>query len=316
MSKPRERHPGTLWFVTRRVHNGEFRLRPGDDVNGAFGYIVALACLIYDIRLVTLCVMSNHYHATLYDPGGRIADWECYVNSRLAAYLNALHGRSSHVFDASEGNAIEVRGTRFIEKSAYTLANPTKARLVYSPEAWPGLLIGLRDLRSGRPRVFRRPARYFDPRGRLPEVVELTAEVPPAWEQESFCDRLEKALEASLSLHRGELKREGGTWAGAETVRRSSPFSTPRRDLPTNVGRGAHLRPRHLGETSEETRAMREREAGFLERYAAALKAWRTGLHDVLFPEGTWRLWRHFGARRGAAGTLGTRWALPTAAPS
>jgi len=61
---------------------------------------------------------------------------------------------------------------------------------------------------------------------------------------------------------------------------------------------------------------MREREEGFLERYAGALASWRAGLHDVLFPEGTWRLWRHFGARRGAPGTVGDRWSPPAAVPS
>lgn len=315
MTRPREVHPRSLWFVTRRTHRGEFRLRPDDAVTNAIGYIVALACVMYGVEIVTFCAMSNHYHATLYDPLGRIADWECFVNSRLAAYLNARHERGSHVFDASEGNAIEVQGDAFISKCAYTLANPTKAGLVYSPEAWPGLVVGLRDLRSGRPRVFRRPTEYFDPAGALPEEIALIAKAPPGWEPEAFYARLARELEAALEVHRAALVANAGAWLTAEAVRRSSPFTMPTDDLRSRAGRSAAPRPRLVGSTPEGTRWLLARRAAFLERYAVALAGWREGKFDVVFPEGTFRLWRSFGARRGPAESEGEPW-TPTPPPA
>ena len=316
MSKPRERHPKSMYFVTRRVHGGEYRMRPDDEVTNAIGYILALGCARHGVKVATFCAMSNHYHATVYDPLGQLAAWECFVNSRLASYLNARHGRTSHVLDASEGNAIEVQGAVFVSKSAYTEANPTKAGLVYDPKAWPGLLIGLRDLRTGRPRVFHRPDDYFDPEGLLPETVELVAEPPPHWKRPEFCRRLAGELKASLAQHRAALAAAGRKWVGIEAVRAASPFTMPRHTLPANVGRAAMPRPRLIGTTEGETKSMLERYEAFLERYAAALASWRKGVFDIVFPEGTWRLWRSFGARRGPAGSPGERWTRPVAAPS
>ena len=72
-------------------------------------------------------------------------------------------------------------------------------------------------------------------------------------------------------------------------------------------------RPRLIGATPSGTKAMIARYMAFLERYAAALAEVRDGVVDVLFPEGTWRLWRSFGARRGEPGTPGERWVRPPA---
>jgi len=311
MSRARARYRGALYFVTRRTHEGVFRLRPDEAVTNAIGYIVAVACWRYGVELVAFCAMSNHYHATLYDPEGRVAEWECYVNSRLAMYLNARHGRSSYVFDGSEGHAIALLGPVFIAKSAYTLANPTKAGLVYGPEGWPGLLIGLRDLRSGRPRAFRRPESYFDAMGDLPETVELTAKVPPGWEQGAFCDALERELGRSLEGHRAARAVQGQGWLGAEAVRRTSPFARPNAEPGRDAVGAERRRPLLAGSSPEETRAMLARYRDFLGRYRAALASWREGKFEVVFPEGTWRLWRAYGALRGEPGVPGERWHAP-----
>ena len=40
-----------------------------------------------------------------------------------------------------------------------------------------------------------------------------------------------------------------------------------------------------------------ERRAIFLADYRAALVAWLEGDHAAVFPEGTWLMWRRFGAK-------------------
>ena len=48
----RERVPGACYFVTRRTHEGVYRLRPDPEVTNAIGYVVALACLFYGVEIV------------------------------------------------------------------------------------------------------------------------------------------------------------------------------------------------------------------------------------------------------------------------
>ena len=307
----RERVPGACYFVTRRTHEGVYRLRPDPEVTNAIGYVVALACLFYGVEIVSFCAMSNHYHATVHDRFGRLADWETFVNGQLARYLNTIHERDSHVWSASEGNAIEIAtpGHKFIEKTAYTLANPTKAGLVYAPTAWPGLYIGVEALRRGQRFVFTRPKDYFDATGRLPDEVDLVPCTPPGWKHEEFCDKVEAELERQLTASREALKAAGRAYLTGAGVTATSPFDRPAHTLPVNAGRAATPRVRLLGNTAGETRAMIARYKSFLERYGEALAAWREGLRDAFFPEGTWRLWRSFGARRDGPDSPATRWA-------
>ena len=218
MTMARERKAGSCYFISRRTHEGVYRLRPDPAVTNAVGYIVALACVLYGVEIVSFCAMSNHYHATVHDRFGRLADWETFVNGQLARYLNTIHERDSHVWSASEGNAIEIAtpGHKFIEKTAYTLANPTKAGLVYAPTAWPGLYIGVEALRRRQRLVFTRPEDYFDAAGRLPAEVELTPLAPPGWEHDEFCDEVEVEL-----AHRDPSAKPG--CIGVPSLRDSSP---------------------------------------------------------------------------------------------
>ena len=310
VTKPRERIPGKCYAVTRRTHDGLFRLRPDEVVNNAIGYVVAVGCERYGVRCLAFCAMSNHYHGCFFDPDGRMADWECFVNGTLACVFNALHERSGYCWSAQEGNAIEVSGAALIEQIAYGLANPTKAGLVYSPAAWPGVSTDPRDLGRARGRTSRRPDVYFDPEGPFPEEARLLHATPEGWEPEEFRRQVIAELEAQLGRHRAEVKASGRGWLGAPAVLARSPLSAPARPLPAKVGRAAEVRPRLMGGTEEETRAMILRRVAFLERYALALAAWRDGVRAMLFPEGTWRVWRSFGARRGPPGTLGERCAF------
>ena len=114
-------------------------------------------------------------------------------------------------------------------------------------------------------------------------------------------------LERQLAVSREALKAAGRAYLTGAGVMATSPFDRPAHTLPVNAGRAAAPRVRLLGNTAAETRAMIARYKSFLERYAKALATWREGLRDALFPEGTWRLWRSFGARRGEPDTPGER---------
>ena len=194
-----------------------------------------------------------------------------------------------------------------IEKTASALANPTKAGLVYAPAAWPGVITDLDDLGRERGPTYRRPEVCFAVDGPLPDEARLVSYTPEGWETDAFRAQVEAELEDKLAEHRATIKASGRGWVGAPAVLARSPLSSPGHTFAVNAGRAAQVRPRLFGGTKEETKAMIMRRKSFLERYAIALGAWRDGIHEALFPEGTCRLWRCFGARRGAPGTPGER---------
>ena len=135
-----------------------------------------------------------------------------------------------------------------------------------------------------------RPKGSFDAAGRLPAEVELTPLAPPGWEHDEFCDEVEVELAHQLTTCRAALKAAGRAYLTPAGVMATSPFDRPAHTLPVNAGRAAKPRARLLGNTAGETRAMIARYKSFLARYAEALDAWRRGVRDALFPEGTWRL--------------------------
>ena len=68
MTAPRPVFPGQFLFITRRCTQREFLLRPDDETNNAFTYLLAEAAQRFGVELILPQMMSNHYHASAYDP--------------------------------------------------------------------------------------------------------------------------------------------------------------------------------------------------------------------------------------------------------
>ena len=72
MTWPRRIVPGTTYLLTRRCTQRRFMLVPRGIVPKLFGYCVALAAERHGIQVHAITTMSNHYHAVVTDPHGRI----------------------------------------------------------------------------------------------------------------------------------------------------------------------------------------------------------------------------------------------------
>ncbi|MDH3726755.1 MAG: transposase, partial [Myxococcales bacterium] len=176
-----------------------------------------------------------------------------------------------------------------IEKLAYVMANPVKAGLIQHARDWPGVTVLPHEL--GR-RTFRieRPAVFFDPNNRnWPDTVELSLTLPPTLERTYDAHTVREAVKEELGrqeqLARQEVKKRGWRVLGADRVRRLSPYRRatsfePLRDRdPTfAVGRGQR---KVSFQAVAELRAFRR-------AYRRALEQWRSGLRNVVFPQGTW----------------------------
>lgn len=64
------------------------------------------------------------------------------------------------------------------------------------------------------------------------------------------------------------------------------------------MGEAATARPRFLGSTAESTRALIAGHKRFVQRYAESLERLRGGDREVIFPAGTYKLYRYYGVKR------------------
>src|SRR5437868_13389866 len=88
VSLPRPIIPGHVYLVTRRCSERRFFLRPGAQTNDAFRYCLAVAAARFGIEIIGFVAMSNHYHAVVRDPRGRLPDFTCLFHKLLAKVLN------------------------------------------------------------------------------------------------------------------------------------------------------------------------------------------------------------------------------------
>ena len=145
-------------------------LRPSRKTNQNVRYCLALAAERTGVLLHAVCVMSNHWHGVVTDPEGRVPEFLEIFHKLLATAQNASLGRWENLWSTDKTSLVlPVNESDVLEKMACTLADPTVAGLVRSPEQWPGLISG----RFGERREIEMPDVFFDDEGELPDSVAL-----------------------------------------------------------------------------------------------------------------------------------------------
>ncbi len=285
MTAPRQVLPGASYLVTRRCTQRQLLLTPSRTVNDVFLYVLALAATRYGIRVHAFCVLSNHYHLVVTDPGANLPAFQQFLDALVARAVNASLGRWESFWAPDTYSAVRLSSpTDAVDKAAYVLANPVEAGLVATGAVWPGLWSA--PARIGADAfVVKRPKRFFDPKGRLPEEATLQLSVPPGFDSAAqFRSKLERALEGRETEARSRYRGRRG-FVGVARVLGQKPFSLPARGEARRT-----LKPRVAGRDKWRRIEALARLVEFVRSYRAAWSARRAGLADVLFPEGTYLL--------------------------
>lgn len=273
-------------MVTRRCSERRLFLTPSATTSEIFLYVLAIAAHRYDVLVHAFCVLSNHCHLIITDVDGRLPAFMQFVDSLVARAVNASLGRFEG-FWASDGSYSAVEPLDpgdVIAKTAYVLANPVAAGLVRRGAEWPGLWtapeqIGAATLTARRPKVF------FDPKGHLPETVELPLATPPSFPSPAeFRTLLTAALSDLEDAHQREAASSGRRFLGAARVLAQSPFSRPRPGEPR-----FELAPRIAARDKWRRIEALSRLKAFLREYRDAWETRRAGAPAV-FPAGTYLL--------------------------
>jgi putative transposase len=89
---PRRVLPRQFYLITRRCSRREFLLRPDPATNNAFLYCLIDAALRCEVDVLLPCVMSNHYHAVIYDRMGRYPEFIEHLHKLVAARTRCAGG--------------------------------------------------------------------------------------------------------------------------------------------------------------------------------------------------------------------------------
>ncbi|MBK9516451.1 MAG: transposase [Anaeromyxobacter sp.] len=279
MTAPRQILPGRTYLVTRRCLLRHFFLRPSAVVNQVVAYVLALAAERYQVQVHAYCVLSNHLHLVVTDPHARLPAFQQFLCSFVARALNAHLGRWEYFWAPCTYSAVVLGSPEdVIAKAAYTLANPVAAGLVRAAHLWPGLW-SAPDTIGTTIRV-KRPDHFFDREGLLPEHVDLALEVPTGFSStEEFRDR----LRAELSRQEEAARAQIPAFLGVTRVRTQSPFARPRPGEPRR-----RLSPRVAARDKWRRIELLQQLESFLSDYWEALRVWREGKVEPVFPAGTY----------------------------
>jgi putative transposase len=288
MVAPRQIVPGRTYLVTRRCTQRQYLLRPDSLTNVIFLYCLAEAALRFRVQVLGWTAVSNHYHAVVYDPEGRLPDFLAHFHKMTAKALNARWSRRENLWAAEPASVVRlVEPGDVLDRVVYTLANPVADDLVDRVLNWPGA--SSLPCMDGRTLTLKRPRTFFRRRGSMPESVTLRLATPEGWQ--------DRPHEWFLLVRNGVAAREhAASMARVEAGRRI-------------VGRRALLRMSHerRAETFEPRRTLRPHLAcadplrrrreldairSFRAAHANARRQIAAGDPGVVLPYGTFRLAR------------------------
>lgn len=298
MTVPRQILPGTTIMLSRRCSERRFFLKPSRRSREIFLYALALYARRYRIAVHGFCVLSNHLHLVITDVCGNLPDFARDFHALVARATNCAIGRVESFWDRDSYSAVRLETPDdALRKLVYVLANPVAAGLVRRATDWPGVWSAPHLIGSG-PTTIQRPKGFFDDDGNLPEAVELRIVPPPGFEDApAFIDLLRDELAAAERSAVARVEAEGRSFLGLAGILSQDTESRPASFEPLG-----QLNPRVACRAKWKRIEALQRMKEFVSAYKEALAAWRSGMREVLFPEGAWHMRVMHSARCAASG--------------
>lgn len=285
-------HPGVMYKVTRRTTQRLYLLLPDGMTHDVFGYCLGVALERFGIRLHAVTVLCNHYHIDITDLYGELPAFKHLLNMLVARALNAHWGRFEHFFASDAPSDVElVTPAEVLDRMVYTLTNPVKDGLVRSGGEWKGLTSY--GMPFGSKMVFRKPEKFFDKKGALPDEVEVEVSrpdiLPELSDEELFVLLMRKVKERERELV-AQMKQEGRRFLGMRRVLRHEHTDTPLSREPR-----FKLNPRVASRSKWQRIAALQRNKAWLAAYREAYEKFCAGVREVLFPAGTYLMRVQYG---------------------
>jgi hypothetical protein len=230
------------------------------------------------------CVLSNHIHIVVTDPGARLPAFGQFLHALVARAMNALLGRREAFWAPSSYSAVALTSPEdVVRKTVYVLSNAVAARLVARAHDWPGACSPPEKL--GTSSDVQRPEGFFRANGTMPASDSLDLTVPPGFDLEHF--RALVAAGVAEAEQRAAVHASAENRSSAAGARAIAERSLPR---PRSSSGALKLNPRIAAIDTHSRMEAISRLRDFVHRYRDAWKRWRRGKRDVVFPAGTYLL--------------------------
>jgi hypothetical protein len=163
---------------TRSVTQRQGLLTFDEETQNLLLYCQLYASLRFGVGIVASQNEPTHSHDILYDPDGKLPRYLQLYRSLFARAMNRRLRRTENFWAGSATSNVKlIARCDVLHKTAYTLANPVKDRLVETIEQWPAkstwaATISRRSLKATKPSFF-----FSD---RMPEELSVDLCVPPS----------------------------------------------------------------------------------------------------------------------------------------
>ncbi len=236
--------------------------------------------------------MSNHYHLVVTDVNGTLPDFTEELNKLVGRSLNHFHDHKEYFWNSEQVSQVRLLSpATVLDKTIYALANPTKALLVSHGNKWPGV----RLFRKGE-YVAKKPKFFFRSEaagGALPDRATLTLTAPPIGVDELCADdAVKKATSAREKEIRDKANMANKKFKGAAAVKIQNIYSSPRKALPMH-----QLSPQVACRDPDQRIAALAAIKEFVREHAERRNDFLNKVKDVVFPHGTYKMVKQFGAR-------------------
>jgi REP element-mobilizing transposase RayT len=295
---PRYLIVGRTYLVTRRCSERRFFLRPGRKTNKIVRYAITKAAHIWGVEVHAWTVMSNHLHIVATDPQRELPNFMHIVDLEISKAVSAEIGRWGGLWEPGESySSVELCDVdAIIEKIAYVLANPVSAGLVRRATRWPGETSV--KMVFGEVVVAYRPDTAYYRNSRQPERYEIRLAPPPGIDPVECLERARARIREIETQQAETMRREGRKWLGERRVLEQDPY-----DSPSSWEKRRGIRPTFASRDKWKRIETAQRRSWWLAVYRAALERFRQGVHDVVFPYGTWGMERIYGCNCAPAPT-------------
>ena len=275
-------------FITRRVARRQFRLRPDKKTTAIVRYLLAVLGEAFGIEFNAITVMSNHWHATLFDRFGNVDDFTREFHSMSARILNHAWGDSESLWASAQTSHVHPElPDDTIGRICYTKANPVKAGLVTYSTRWKGVCEAWPTPERELPKpkgFFREGKKEGD--GRVwPEKATLRFHRPRGFDHLSDED-LETEIAKQLLVEETKARKtvldSRRTFCGFQAVLKQSRYACAKSDE-----KRRKPSPRIACKDPARRVARIEADRLWLAQYEDARDRFNAGERDVVFPHGT-----------------------------
>jgi hypothetical protein len=269
-------------------------MRPDEESNNAFIYCLAVAVERTGVKLYFTTAMGNHHHTGGRDPAGNYPEFLELFHKLFAKCQNALHGRWENFWASEQASVVRLEErSDVLDKMIYALTNPVKDHLVEKAIDWPGVS-ALQAILTGKELVAYRPKHFFRENGKMPAKVTLRFHRPEGYQhltQEQWAALVMDRIATEERKAREERHSTGAQVLGVKGVLRQCPTDRPSTQEPRR-----EISPRVAAKNKWKRVEALLRNKVFQLAYAKARDAFKNGITEVTFPEGTYWLVRFAGA--------------------